>query len=484
MNPTYPQLEPREVFRFFAEISRIPRESGHEEGIAAYLEAFAKDRGLSVTRDKVNNVIIRKPGTAGRESLPPLILQGHMDMVCVAGPGVQHDFRKDPITWRVEGDMLYANGTTLGGDNGIAVAYALAILDSKDIPHPPLEVLITTSEETGMDGANGVDPKELKGRVMLNIDSEEEGVFLTSCAGGANMHLTRFYETVPAKGLAYRLHIGGLLSGHSGMEIIKQRANAIQLLARCLYELRDLEGWTLASISGGTKHNAIAAASTALLVFENEKIAGEAGRRLAEMKKVFHTECKVNDPGIDLSWNSEELPAEMYCPEDSKIFVHFLYMLPHGVIEMNPELPGLVRTSLNLGILHDMAGMVELTISVRSSLASQKHFVLNRLAELARLFGAQAEIRSDYPAWEYEEHSPLRDLALRVHKEMTGKEAEVTAIHAGLECGILRDKMPGCDCLSCGPDLFDVHTSQEHMSLPSVARLWKFLLKLLEAYPG
>lgn len=489
----YPIIpEPREVFEQFAAVSAVPRESGHEEAIAEFMLDFAHNLGLEAQRDKVNNVIIRKPGTAGRENLPPLILQGHLDMVCVKRPESKHDFRRDPIKWRVEGDYLYADGTTLGGDDGIAVAYIMAVLASQNLPHPPLEILLTTSEETGMGGATELDGKALHGKTLLNLDSEWEGIFLASCAGGSNVSLHRPLQRIkcPAE-QAFRLNVSGLQSGHSGAEIDKQRGNAIQLLGRALYCLNKRFGLLLTSVEGGSKHNAIAATAAAefTLISDGSKrnstdLLNMIANEVAELNAAFKLELASADPQVELTCEVGATVTATFTPDLSKDIIDLLYLLPHGVQEISPEIEGMVRTSLNLGVLHCENDVISLLISIRSSLASQKEYIRNKLILLAELCGFTADITTDYPAWEYAPKSPLRDLACKIHHELTGKDPVVTGIHAGLECGLLTEKIPGADMLSCGPNLYDVHTFNEHLSISSAGRIWQFLRALLAAYQG
>lgn len=472
------QLQPREVFYFFAKISEIPRESGHEQAIADYLENFAKERNLLCLRDVNNNILIKKAGTKGKEHLPPLIIQGHTDMVCVAKPGHAHDFRRDPIVWRLEGDRLFASDTTLGADNGIAVAYALALLDAQNLTHPPLEVLLTTEEETGMHGAAALNPDWFKGRTLLNLDSEEEGIFLASCAGGTTLEVCHPLQTEPCDKSGLHLHLHSFKSGHSGMEIVQQRANAIQVAGRLLAAASALPGFQIFAFQGGSKHNAIAAEAEVWVTTEDlAELKACCERTFAEIRQEYAT----TDPDIELTI-TEQLSEKVWASSTSKQIAQFYFLVAHGVDEMDPDLPGLVRTSLNLGVLRFTEAELNCIISIRSSLASRKDYLAQKIDLMAALTSGAAKVQSAYPAWEYALHSPFRDLALRVYAASTGQEAEISAIHAGLECGLLSAKIPHCDMLSMGPNTYDVHTYMESISVSSVANVWEFLQKLLAEY--
>lgn len=469
-------IEPKKVFHWFYELNQIPRCSGDEKRVSDFLVNFAKERNLEVYQDEAYNVIIKKEGTKGYENSDPVIIQGHMDMVCIKGKGSKHDFSRDPIEMIVEGDVLRANNTTLGGDNGIAIAYALAILDSDDLKHPPLEVLITTSEETGMDGARALTNEHLSGKILLNIDTEEEGVFIVSCAGGSNK-ITTFplqKENVSGKGL--EIKISGLKGGHSGMEIIKQRANAIKLMGRILNLCQEKYDIRLSHIQGGTKHNAIPSEAVAtILVDDLEKVKSTIIDFTEELKE----EYRVEDSGLRV--DIEEVNIDrVYTKEISENLIDFLMMVPDGVQYMSKDIEGLVQTSLNNAIIEEKDNVVEITTSVRSSSASSLREILNVISVIAKRTNGKAIETDSYPAWQYEENSGIRDLAVKVYEDMFNKKAIVTAIHAGLECGILKEILPDTDMISFGPNLYDVHTEKESLSISSVERVWKFLIKLLE----
>ena len=476
MNPLQ-NTEPKEVFKWFYEISQVPRGSGNERAISDFLVKFAKDRNLEVHQDKAMNVIIKKPGTAGYEKSPTVIIQGHMDMVCEKEASSNHDFLKDPIKFVVKGEMLYADKTTLGGDDGIAVAYALTVLDSKDIPHPPLEVLITTEEETGMGGAMALTDEHLQGTRLLNIDSEEEGVFLVSCAGGANIHVFFDIKKETAKGKFLKITVGGLLGGHSGIEINKQRANSIKLLGRILYNIKQNEKINIVEISGGSKHNAIAKDAHAVIAVENTEAVLKIVDKLASD---FKGEYRAVDKLLSVTANEVQNPSgQMFTKELTLNLIDFMASIPNGVQYMSMEIHGLVQTSLNNGVLEEIDGKIKFTTSVRSSVKSALDEIVDILRIQAERCGAEFKKASEYPAWEYSPDSPVRDAAVNVYKKLNNKEPLITAIHAGLECSLLKKTLPNVDAVSFGPNLYDVHTPNEHMDIASVERVWKFLLAYL-----
>ena len=468
-------LEPKEVFHWFYELNQHPRCSGEEKEVSDFLMNFAKERDLEAYQDEVYNVIIKKPGTEGYEDSETMILQGHMDMVCVKGEDSDHDFSKDPIEMIVDGDYLKANDTTLGADDGIAVAYMLAVLDSDDLSHPPLEILVTTSEETGMDGVHALENTHLTGKTLVNIDSEEEGIFLTSCAGGANK-ITRFsIEKEKAEGEGLEVSISGLKGGHSGMEIVQQRANAIKLMGRILQNLKK-KGVRVSSFTGGIKHNAIPSIANAKFTVDSGQEAMEIVKKMEEdLKEEYH----VEEPDLNIEVKEAKV-EEVFTQELSDNLMDFIMIAPDGVQYMSKDIEGLVQTSLNNAIVEEEDGKVKITTSVRSSSDSSLREILSILEVIAGRTGADIEEKGNYPAWQFEEDSPVRDRALKVYKDLFDEEAEVSAIHAGLECGLLKEILPDTDMLSFGPNLYDVHTEKEHISIPSARRVWEFLVGLLE----
>ena len=471
-------LHPKPVFLFFEELTKIPRCSGDEKRVSDYLVAFAKERKLEVFQDEALNVIIKKPGTKGYEKSPAVIVQGHMDMVCEKSKGSRHDFSKDPLSLKIDGDFVHADGTTLGADNGIAVAYALAILDSTDIPHPPIELLVTTSEETGMNGAHALKADHLTGKTLLNVDAENEGVLFVSCAGGVDLVTEFDTRWEKAAHGALLIEVSGLKGGHSGMEIVKQRANAIKLLGRMLDASRDAGEFHLAAISGGTKSNAIARDAQATITAE-AGVLTEIEAIVGSLSKELKLEFAVEDPDLEVTITpAEKVTRQLDGPTSGKL-IDFLLIAPHGVQSMSSDLAGLVQSSVNLGVLTQSGESIKLTISARSSIDSIGDYLTRRIEALARLVGAKSTRTGEYPAWQYEPDSKIRDLCVRVYKELSGEDAQVQAIHAGLECGLLRQKLPETDMISFGPNLYDVHTPQERLSISSVANTWAFLTSVL-----
>ena len=436
-------LKPEKVFAFFEEICGIPHGSGNVDAISDYLVKFATDRGLECIQDEVKNVIIIKEATKGYEDVEPVILQGHMDMVAVKKPGADIDMRTDGLRLAVDGDFLYAEDTSLGGDDGITVAYALAILDSDKIAHPRLEVILTVDEEVGMDGAQALDASMLKGRRMLNLDSEEEGIILAGCAGGARVDWTLPVHREMKTGIGYEISVKGLQGGHSGAEIDKERGNSNTLMGRLLYELAANVEIGLAHLNGGLADNAIPRETTATVVLkkqEEEALFTEIVKRIEAEWKV---ELQTKDPGVMVQLQRlDETSMECIAKEETITLLSLICAAPNGVQAMSADMKGLVETSLNMGILSLKETQAVMQLSVRSSLESAKNTLILKLESLARLAGAVHEVRGTYPGWAYRKESPFRDMAVRVFKELYGREPEVQAIHAGLECGLLQAKIP------------------------------------------
>lgn len=472
-------LQPKKVFHFFEELTKIPHGSGNEKEISNYLVNFAKKRNLEVLQDDALNVIIKKAGTSGYENSSTVIIQGHMDMVCEKGKTSNHDFLKDPLKLRIDGDNIYATDTTLGADDGIAIAYALAILDSSDIAHPPIELLVTTSEETGMDGAIALDTSSLKGKILLNIDSEEEGIFLVSCAGGVDTLAKLKNSWEPVTGKACKLEIHNLNGGHSGMEIIKQRANANKLMGRLLYSLNEEIGINIASINGGTKHNAIPRECEAIITFDKKNI-DKVKEHCIKMENIFKNEFKIEDPGIQIVLHERVDVKEQLTNHCTNNLISFTFIAPNGIQTMSKEIDGLVESSLNLGIIRTYDKETHFSFGVRSSVSTLKYEITDRLQALATLVNGSIINERPYPAWQYESKSPIRDLCVKTYEELYGNKPEISAIHAGLECGLLKEKMSNTDMISFGPNIFGAHTPQEHLSISSTEKVWNFLLYLLK----
>ena len=446
-------LEPKAVFHFFEDLTRIPHGSRNTKAISDYCVAFAKERGLWVYQDALNNVIIKKPATAGYEAAPAVILQGHLDMVAEKTPESPIDFTKDALDLRVEGDYVSANGTTLGGDDGIAV---------------------------GMEGAQGLDFSQLSARRMLNVDSEDEGIFTVSCAGGASANVSIGLTSAPCALACARLTVSGLIGGHSGQEIDKGRANANLLLGRVLNAVQCKLSFRLVSAAGGLKDNAIPNAAEAVLALREEDLS--AAREIAAACEAdFRKEYAAADPGVTVALEPAPACDQALTEEATLRVVRFLLLVPNGIAAMSMDIPGLVQTSCNLGIFHVTDSVLTAVSSVRSSVSSQKQMLLARIDALSQLLGGSLHVTGAYPAWEYRRESPLRDKLAAVYTQQTGKTPKIEAIHAGLECGLFAGQLPGLDCVSFGPDLADIHTTREKMSISSVQRTWRFLLGALEA---
>ncbi len=471
------------VFYFFEKISQIPRSSGNEKQISDFLVSFAKERGLYYHQDNAMNVLIKKPASPGFEKFPAVVLQGHMDMVCVKNIDSKHNFDTDPIKLIYDGDFIMADGTSLGGDDGIAVAMALAVLDSDEIEHPPIEVLITVDEEVGMNGANAFDASLLEGRTLLNIDSEQEGVFTQGCAGGLKTE-TKFkvkLEKPDESLLFFKITVGGLKGGHSGIDIDKERGNAIKILARTVNELNKNVKLKLNSISGGAKDNAIAEMSWAVIGIDKseEAIAAECIKRFEEKVK---NELKNSDNGVFISTEKQESLNSVFSDCDFQNILKFMLSVPNGVQSLSTDIENLPESSDNIGIIKTVNDCVSVICSVRSSIASKKYYILDQIKALSELAGAEFSFKGDYPAWEFRKNSPLRDKMTDIYKKLFNTEPVIDIVHAGLECGIFAKKLPDMDMLSFGPNLYDIHTVKERMSISSVERTWKLLVEFLKSY--
>ncbi len=475
------ELSPQFVFKNFESLTRIPRGSGNEKAVSDFLVGFAKENNLEVIQDDVLNVIIKKPGTPGYEFSKGVILQGHMDIVCVKKEDFEFDFEKDVIPLVIDGDMIRTKGTTLGADNGIAVAMIMAILEAKDLPHPPLTALVTVAEETGMDGVLNLNGANVEGKTLINIDSEEEGIFLASCAGGVNniVNLPIKWSKVKGNKNAYEITVCGLLGGHSGIEINKNRASAIKLMGRFLQLLNDQIGIDIANIRGGEKMNAIPKLTKAIVLIEDGKF-DELQNLINEYIKLFSREFAISDPNVTITLEKKDNVEKIFSLETKNNLINILMLLPFGVQTMSANIKGLVESSNNIGVLETKDNNIVFTSAVRSSVKSLKDEINNRVKALCELSGATMELVADYPEWEYKVDSPIRDLMLKVYKDMYNEEAKIDAIHAGLECGFLKEKVGDIDMVSIGPNVYDVHTPEEHLSISSTKSLYEFLCEVLK----
>ena len=473
-------LKPQKVFEYFEKMCSVPHGSGNTKQISDLLAGFARDLGLKYRQDELNNLIVWKDASPDRQGSAPVILQGHMDMVCTKEAWVEKDMAKDGLDLVIDGDWLKANGTSLGGDDGIAVAIAFAILEDNTLSHPPIEVVITVDEEVGMDGAFGIDLSDIRGRRMMNIDSEEEGVVTVSCAGGVRAdsfipaHLMKLEEGYTAFGLT----VSGLLGGHSGCEIDKGRGNAVKLMSRVLFAAAErFEGFRLCNIKGGRFDNVICPECDAVAAVPSSA-AGDFKAFVNEFDKIFKNEYAAADPGVELKIDPAEA-FEAYNELDSIKIVEALFMLPQGVIEMSRDFKDLPQTSLNLGVITSDADGVHYSNSIRSSITTQKEYVLARVKAVTESKGGTVTTRGTYPGWAYNRDSKFRATLMDVYKKQTGREAAIAATHGGLECGLFIEKLPGLDCLSIGPDMRDIHSSAERLNIPSVERLYSLITAFL-----
>lgn len=474
-------LEPERVFHYFEEICAIPHGSGNEQAISDYCVAFAKAHGLEVRQDEANNVVIRKKATPGYENAPVVMLQGHMDMVCEKNSDVEFDFEKDSLKLRIIDDMIYATGTTLGGDDGIAIALSFAILEDDTLAHPELEVVITTDEEVGMNGAEALDTSDLKAKYLINLDNEMEGQILTSCAGGMKSHVMIPIRHVEWEGIEVDLKISGLKGGHSGGEIHCQRGNANRLMGRLLFALNKEMNVGVCKVNGGMKDNAIPREAEAKIILRPEDVL-----RASEITKAFFEDVKdefrVSDPDVFVELKIMSETSESHSiihPADMERVLYIYVQSPNGIQTMSMELPGLVESSLNLGIVETKEDQVLFSWALRSSKKSLKYWMSDQLQYLAEFIGGEYKAIGDYPHWSYRAESKLRDIVAQAYKDMFGKEASIDAIHAGLECGLISEKMPELDIISIGPDSIDIHTPNEHVNIPSVERSYRLLCDVL-----
>lgn len=470
-------LEPTNVFHFFEEICNIPHGSRNMEKISNYLVDFAKERNLEYYQDEIKNVIIIKEATAGYEHKEPIMLQGHMDMVAVKKPESNIDMTTEGLRLKVDGDIIYAEDTSLGGDDGIAVAYELALLDADNLSHPRIECIFTVDEEVGLNGAAAIDLSVCKAKRMLNLDSEEEGIFLTGCAGGMRVDCALPLKREMIDGALCEVHIGGLAGGHSGAEIHKGRANSNTLMGRFLVHAGKKVDMNIVTMEGGLADNAIPRETKMeVVVSDVEALTAQADA----FDKILKAEYATKDSGVFVKVTVKEVGSfEAVTKEDSEKTGKLIFLLPGGVQAMSGDVEGLVETSLNMGQLSMKKEQINLGFSVRSSIESAKYMLVEKLYALTESFGGSCKSAGDYPGWAYRVDSPLRDSMVTIYTEMFGKAPKIEAIHAGLECGFFLGKIPELDCVSIGPEMKDIHTTEETMSISSVKRTWEFILKVL-----
>ena len=485
-------LEPKSFFHLFGELSKQPRSSKKEEKAVAWLINWANEHNFTVDKDEIGNILITKPATPGMENKQSVCIQGHIDMVCVAAAGHQIDFDNDPIDVYVDGDWVKARGTTLGADNGVAIAMGMAIMESKDIPHPHLELLATLDEETGLTGAQQLSPTLIKSKILINIDSSDEDVFTIGCAGGINTTAQYQYvaEAVPANTTAYKVVVGGLKGGHSGVEIHVGRANAMKVLTRILWKAAEKFDIRVSSFDGGAKHNSIPADANSVLVVDTAKKA-DFEEFVAEIAATIKKEFTVVEPdmkieAVEIKQDSSETPKRVMSRDFQFKVLGSFYVFPHGVLRMspNPDTKGLVQSSSNFAIVETREDEIYVLTSQRSSVGTEKDNIVEKVKAAFMLGGAIVETTDGYPAWEPRADSPLLELAKEIFKKFNGKDAIISTVHAGLECGLIGDKYEGMDMISIGPNLYDLHNPDERLSIKSTERVWKFLLELLKNIPN
>jgi dipeptidase D len=471
-------IQPEKVLYFFEKLTQIPRGSGNEQEVSEYLVNFAKERNLKVKQDSALNVIIEKEATKCYENAKTVILQGHMDIVCAKEKDVDFNFEKDSINIYVDGDMIRTRGTTLGADNGIAVAMSMAILDAENIEHPKLIVLVTTNEETGMEGILGLEKGSIKGDILINLDSEEEGILLASCAGGVRSAVSLPIEYVENRfEFNYTISVDGLLGGHSGIEINKKRASAIKIMGRILSGLNDEMLIGISEINGGEKMNAIAKRCRVIVGLNNkEKFENIIKNITLDIKN----ELKTSDEFILIEYELNNVDQKNITNNNLNNLISLIRLIPQGVQTMSADIEGLVESSSNVGVIETNEEEIILGSAVRSSVRSLKHEITNRIDYLSKLTNSNQKLIAEYPEWQYKKESYIRNLMKKVYKDMFNDELKIDAIHAGLECGFLKEKIGDIDMVSLGPNMYDVHTPKEHVSISSIKNVYEFLLEVLK----
>ncbi|HOY90199.1 MAG TPA: aminoacyl-histidine dipeptidase [Bacteroidales bacterium] len=482
MSNPFKNIEPHKVWQYFYEITQIPRPSKNEDKIITYLENFAKSKNLEYKKDRVNNIVIRKPASKGGENKPMVALQCHVDMVCEKNNDVDKDFLKDPIEAYIDGEWVKAKGTTLGADDGIGVAMQLAILDSDIDGIGPIECLFTVDEETGLTGANGLENDMIKSKYLINLDSEDEGQIFIGCAGGKNTlgFLPIKYQSGQEKN-SVEVFVSGLQGGHSGDDIEKKRGNAIKLLTRIVYDLLNSnETIQLVNIEGGNLHNAIPREATAVLCYDNEDDYNKIKNIIADYQNIFKTELKISDPGVKVTITKKDITNKWIDREMAFRLIRLLYVLPHGVFAWSQDIPDFVETSTNLASIKKQDEQYIITTSQRSSLESAKENICNKVKSAFELAQANVEVNDGYPGWTPNPESYLLKLVAEETEKVLNKKPVIRAIHAGLECGLFSEKFPGLEMVSIGPEMKGVHSPDERLLIPSVKRTFDILINVLK----
>jgi len=480
-------LKPADFWEYFESVSSIPRGSGNEGAVRDYIISVAKKNGLSYKVDEKGNLVVSKGPARGYEHAPTIVLQGHMDMVCEKNEGASHDFTKDPIKLKISGDYLEADGTSLGADNGIGLASALTIMGKTTLPHPPLEFLFTVEEETGLTGAKELKSDFLKGKILLNLDSEEEGHFYIGCAGGLDgeVEIKLSREPVASNSKSFIFRAFGMKGGHSGLDIDKGRANALKVITRFLWNLSKEINFQLGNLSGGSKRNAIAREAKALIWIPEDKVSF-VQKKVEEWEGLLKKEFgkTEGDLSLKLIEPSGDIPAKALTSDSLNLVLDVLYSLPHGVVERNRDNPDFVETSTNLAIIETSEDKALITLNHRSSSNTAILAVAESIEALSRATGVKYTRGPGYPGWQPDMDSPVLKKSLEVYKKLFGIDGQIKAIHAGLECGIIGEKFPGMDMISFGPTMHSVHSPDEKFYIPSLERYWKLLMGLLEDFKG
>lgn len=475
------ELRSNLCFKYFEEISKIPRGTGNEKAISDYFVSFAMERNLEVIQDEALNVIIKKPGTDGYEKIPTVIIQGHMDMVCEKNSDSIHDFKNDPLTLRVEGEMIYAAGTTLGGDDGVALAYCLALLDSNDIVHPNLEILLTTEEEISMKGAFNIDPCYLRGRTLINLDSDADDKIIVGSAGGVNgKHILPInWNVVEGDYLPFQLSVRGLNGGHSGIDINLGRGNSIKIIGRILYDLSLDNKICMGELNCGMNSNAIPREAEALILVRTKDI-DNVMLRICDWNKKVKNELKSTDSGVNIEIvRINKKIDKVFSEETMEKAIYALAIIPSGVVTGSTVAEGLVESSTNLGVVKTYDKEIVFKSDIRSSIKSMEEYIIYQMKVIGKLLDCKFIDYFHYPAWPYNSNSNILELFKKVYRGKYRKELGVIALHAGLECGILIEKMPYLDAVSYGPNVYDIHTPDEHICINSFIQTWELLIEVL-----